>query len=573
MKNIIIYFMFIVCILFLTSCGNSSNISIANTPIADLENDFNKEKSISALKRSVLTVPNNLFLTSSSSSGKKYSSNNNELGENVYGKVYSNIDYAKAIKTNVIEYIEFLFESKDLSKVELNTKIDTDAGIITAFKLEDISKIEGENYIWKLSLYYSFSTKPDIICRLTFFQGKLKGQILQYGTEVLSKTIDGFTRYYNKYYNYDIRFDGIQIPQTLDIDYTIDMEETFNFANLYWRQLTTKETEELNISQISKSSLHVEFDGSIYGITGTSYSAGENLEIQLNRQVKYFGADRSTYTFRIKTLTNDTEGAKVDVALPVDTLEETSAIWENDSFANLFEQDIITFIKDLIVQYIDDIDDEYISNYTYFGTALHVSSSLGGSIEEEKRVGMQLIYSYLGNNIEIDKLQVHGTTISMNEFDEAKAFWGSDDFTDFNLNTLELVNAFLANTDTSDNDKEKVYYQIKAQSIITYYQENILSVNLLDISAYLENINDFKSNSFTDLIGTNIKLVNPAFFENTSGLLGTFNNNEFFQYDFIFDTLTIGEKPTNFDQLNALDLKSLTTIAPANVYNLTIEVK
>lgn len=564
-------------LILIVGCGGSSGGSQSSQA-----KDFNKSTLLPALKNSVLTIPENIQLVAESSSGKKLKNSkqnkdlaNNGLGENIYGSITSTIKHSETIKNNILAFLEFIFEEKGLDTVEIGTLIETEQGTITAYKLEDLTGVEGETYRWKLSLYFFFRSEAEIICRFTFINGKMKGQMLQSFDENFKMTVGSFSHTIYKYFYYDIKFDGTSSPQKLDVDYVVDLSQVIRFAEQYWFQLTDEEFDSLELSQTGKSSIRVQFDGIEYGISGTNYAPGANTESLLRRQVKIFGDDRSTYSFRAKSITGAVDGAKMEVALPLDELEDVSTIWETDSFAQLFEEEVLGFLREYINQLIDDTDDEFINNSDYLGTAILNSVNFDGTPLEEQRIGFNVLYYYLKNEIAIPSLATHGNVISETEFDAAVAFWGSSTFTDFSITSLTELNAFLESTDitiTSSN-KEEVYYQVMAPVIIDYYQTNPIGITISQVETVLEEINDINSLAFKSLIETNKLIVNPAFFEKETGFLGTYDGTNFNVYDWFKDSLSVGEKPTNFDTLNALDLTDLDALIPKTIKDLEIEVK
>lgn len=574
------YCFFIICVsLFLMiSCGGGSS----GNSKSDQTKDFEKTKSLEALRGSILTIPENIQLVGEASSGKKLKKQNlnkslayEGLWANNYEAITETINYSDLVKKNVISFLDYIFETKDLSNAELNTFIETGEGEIWAYLLEDISKIEGEKFKWKLSIFFRFSHTADVICRFSFVNGKMKGQILENGYVTLDVTRDDETITLTTYLTYDIRFDGTSFPQTLDIDYVKDLSEIFHFVELYWDELTEEQYDAIKLSQIGKSSVKIVFDGLEYGITGTSYSPYANFEANINLELPLYGENRSTYSFRAKSITGEVDGAKMEVALPEDTLEDVSNIWEENSVSNLFQKNILDFMNSYLNQLIDEVDDSDISNSTYLGSVLLESADFTGSTLSEKQQGIKSLYSFLGNKIDIPTLSDHGLTISTLEFDNAVTFWGTSSFTDFNINSVDDLNDFLASNDTSitNENKEEVYYFVMAPLIITTYQATPVNISMDDIESFLESKNDYFSNGFLILIESKKHIYNPAFFEKENGFLGTYDGTNFYQYELLTDTLNINSIPANFETLNGLDLSTLSAIPPQNVFDLSIKVK
>jgi hypothetical protein len=81
------------------------------------------------------------------------------------------------------------------------------------------------------------------------------------------------------------------------------------------------------------------------------------VKTTLTGEDSFLDADRSSYTFRAKSITGAVDGAKMDVALPVDTLDDINNIWENDSFSAVFRSKIITGFNLNLNKLIDTNDD------------------------------------------------------------------------------------------------------------------------------------------------------------------------------------------------------------------------
>lgn len=560
------------------SCGGGGS----SNSKSDQTKDFEKTKSLEALRGSILTIPGNIQLIGESSSGKKLKRQHlnktlayEGLWANNYEAITETINYSDLVKKNVISFLDYIFETKDLANAELNTFIETGEGEIWAYLLEDISQVDGEEFKWKLSIFFRFSHTADVICRFSFVNGKMKGQILENGYVTLDVTRNDETVTLTTYLTYDIRFDGTSFPQTLNIDYVKDLSEIFHFAELYWDELNEDQFETINLSQIGKSSVKIVFDGLEYGITGASYSPYANFEANINLELPLYGENRSTYSFRAKSITGQVDGAKMEVALPEDTLEDITNIWEENSVSNLFQKNILEFMDSYLNQLIDDADDSEISNSTYLGSALVESADFSGSISIEQQQGVIELYSILGNKINIPTLADHGIIISTLEFDAAVTFWGTSSFSEFNLSSVDELNDFLTSNDSSitNENKEEVYYLVMAPLIITTYQTSPVNISMVDIESFLESKNDYFSNGFLTLIESKKYIYNPAFFEKENGFLGTYDGTNFYHYDLLSDTLDINSIPANFETLNALDLSTLTAITPKDVFELSIKVK
>lgn len=565
--------LFVLFAIIITSCGGSESFS------SKQQNDFNKSKSIEALKQSFLTIPGNIQLVGEASSGKINALHKSlaykGLWANHYSPITEAIDYSDLVKKNVVSLLNFVFESYDVANAPLNTLNETGQGEIWAFKIEDISQVTGEEFKWKFSLYFRFSQTPDVICRFTFENGKMKGQILENGYTTTTITHNEEEESFTTYFTYDIRFDGTTIPQKLEINYVKDLSEIFSFVELYWDDLSEEQYDILKLGQIGKSSVKIEYDGKEYGITGTAYSPGADFESVIHSELKLFGEDHSTYSFRAKSIIGAVDGAKMEVALPKDTSEDTSDIWTNSSISRLFETNILNFMNGYLNQLLDINDDTALANKTYLDSALLGSIDLSGSVAEENRIGVKALISVLGENILIPTLAEHGASITLDEYNSAITFWGTSSFTSFNLLSLGDINSFLVSLDPNitDTQKQEVYYLALGPTIVSQYQTTPANLTITDINSYLTQKGDFFSIGFKNLITANQNLFNPAFFEASKGFLGTFDGTDFYGYQLSSDSLITSDLPQNFEVLNALDLETLPAIAPSDVFNLDIKVK
>lgn len=554
-------------IFLLIACGGGSNSS--NTK-ADLERDFSNNKAGESARESIVSIPNNLQLSAVSSSGKKSKSfakgksgADDSIGINFYSVISNSVDLSNEIVGNLEEFFVAILESQILVTSETGVVIPVeDDDAVTAYMIEDISGVSGEKYKWKLSLYFNGAVSPDAIFRFTFNNDALKGQMLANIKESTPFTINGVVTNVATNILIDVRFDGTSSVKKLDLDFISDVTEILAFANDNKDVLSAEQISELDVGRLSKFSLRLQYDGTEYGISGSGYAAGSNLENELTGEDKIFGDDRSTITFRAKSITGEVDGAKMDIAIPVDTLDNVNTIWETDSFSAVFQEKILLYMNEAINQMLDDTDDSSVEN-----------EDLEGSVVEEQQNGVNTLIWFLGENIELPSLDEHGSVITETEYDSAVNFWGSDKFSENNILSVDDLNAIFADTNTAEEDKIYLYYFVMAPTIIAYYQTNPIAFTIADIEAILDKTDDLESNEFQDFIETIKHLVNPGFFEKDIGFLGTFDGTDFYVYDAENNSLTLGNKPSNFDVLNALDLTDLETIIPNDVFNLVLEVK
>lgn len=544
-----------------TGCGGGSSDTKS-----DLAKDFSSNNASTAFENSMIMIPENLKLSVTSTTGKKTKANDDEsLAVNLYGAIHHSVKFSDEIIEGINEFFEEILESQVLVVSEPGVIIPVDdESEVTAYMIEDISDVNGENYKWKLSLYINNSATPDIIVRFTLKNNSMKGQMVANVKNTNTYQINGAETILDVNSVVKVTFDGTETLKKLDVDFTSDLDSMLSFVEANKENLTDEQIEILNIDQPGKFSLRVQYDGTEYGISGCGYAPGVLLERELTGEYIIFGEERSTYTFRAKSITGDVDGAKMDVAIPLNTLDNVNTIWETDSFSQIFQNKFVEFVNSYISSLIDEIDDSEEENEDF-----------EGSVNAEQQKGFNSLYWFFGENLAIPTLSEHGSVISATEYENAVNFWGADAFQSDEISTLENINLILSITDGSITDETKnyIYYRIMAPEVIAYYQLNPISFTISDIEAILEKTNDDDSNAFRTLLETIKHLVNPAFFEKDLGFLGTFDGTNFYTYDKESNSLNLGDKPDNFDSLNSLDLTVLEAIIPNDVYTMEIEVK
>ena len=552
---------FIIGVGLLTGCGGGS----ADTK-ADLAKDFGNNNASTAFEGSMIVIPDNLKLSVTSTSGKKSKANDDEsLAVNLYGTIHQSVKFSDEIIEGINDLFDQILESQVLVTSEPGVVIPVDdGGNVTAYMIEDISGVNGEKFKWKLSLYFNNSESPDMIIRFTLKNNSMKGQMIANIKNSSAYQVNGVETVIDINSVVKVTFDGTETMKKLDVDITSDLESMLAFVEANKANLSEEQIETLDIDRAGKFSLRVQYDGTEYGISGCGYAPGALLEGELTGKDKIFGDERSTYTFRAKSITGEVDGAKMDIAIPVNTLDNVNTIWETDSFSQIFQNKFVEFVNVYIASLIDENDDSEEDN-----------EGFEGSVNAEQQLGFNSLYWFLGENLAIPTLSEHGLVITSEEYENAVNFWGEESFQTDGITTLENINLILSITDGSITDETKkfIYYRIMAPEVIAYYQVNPISFTISDIEAILEKTNDDDSNAFRTLLETIKHLVNPAFFEKEIGFLGTFDGTDFYAYDKESNSLDLGTKPENFDSLNALDLTLLEAIIPNDVYTMVIEVK
>lgn len=555
-----------IMLFLLIGCGG---ISGTGGTKEDLASDFNNDDAANKFRESVIDIPENLKLTAVASSGKKSKNSiDDSLAVGIYGAIHLYINFSDFLKLEIENLLAGILENRLLAFAEPNViNSINDGGSATGFKIEDISKVNGEIYKWKLSLYFNNESKPKMIFRFSFVDDKAKGKLLANIEEPLEMIVNGVSTTIYKTIVLDINFDGTSAIQKLDIDITNDISEIMEFAEANWSNLSNLQKDDLDLSQPGKLSLRIQYDGDEYGISGSTYSPGQQLKLDLTGEDKFLDENRSTYTFRAKSITGAVDGAKLDVALPVDTLDDIDNIWENDSFSAVFREQIITGFNLNLNKLVDETDD--------VDTDSTDSIDFSGSTIEEQRIGFQTLYWMLEDKLPVPTLSEHNFTMTSDEYAASESFWGPALFDGFGFTSVDDLNNFLASSspDATEVIKKELYYLVMAPTVIAYYQTNSVALTLTELDAIINKSDDGNDNVFRDTFQTLSHMVNPAFFDKELGFLGTFDGENFFAFDKASNSLSLGEKPSSFEVLNALDLSLLTAIKPNDVYNLTIEVK
>lgn len=548
--------------ILLFACGSS----ISGTG-GTREDDFGNGAS-NKVNSSIISIPENLKLVPENSSNKMQKPIlEDSIAVGIYGSIRLYINFSDFLKTQTKDFFIAILDSKILLTAELGVKIPiNDGSDLTGIVIEDISKSANENFNWKVSFYYKNQITPKIIIRITFEDNKAKGQMLAEYEEVVVVELDGIANNIKKKIKLDVFFDGIKEVQDLSLNLTQDLSELIDFAETNWGKLNEDQKNILNIDAPSKLSLRVQFDKGEYGISGVAYSAGAKLKNVLEDKDNFLDENRSTYAFRAKSITGAIDGAKMDVALPENNLDDISEIWEKDSFSSVFRNSILSGFNTTLNLLIDNIDNQ--------DEDLNDSVDFSGSTLEEQRIGFATLYWFFENQLPIPSFSSHGLIFTSTEFEAAKDFWGSKftEITETNgIFDLALLNSYMV-SEAPEINKEYMYYFLMAPNVISTYQANPVNLTLEELERII-NKEIGEDNAFKDTFQTLSHLVNPAFFEKEKGLLGTFDGVNFFEYDNNLNELILGDFPLNFNTLNSLDLTTLTAIKPKDVFELEIEIK
>lgn len=223
-------------------------------------------------------------------------------------------------------------------------------------------------YEYKLSLYFTDSgTTPEMIVRFTIADSAAKGRILWEMTEEESDLTEVGITGVNITRQLDLTFDGTTSTKTLEVKLIQDLSELVTYAESAgtWASLTDAQKDALDLGQPSKVFCNASYDGSEFTIYGTSYHPGWATEATLNGDDSMWGTDRSMYMFKAKAIEGNTEGAKLYLALPLETTSDITNVWTEDSVGNIFTDMMLDQLNNYIAilhDGNDDPEDEYPGN-------------------------------------------------------------------------------------------------------------------------------------------------------------------------------------------------------------------
>ncbi len=571
-------FIFSISLVLISGLASCSEEDLKVTPEGN--EDLNSESS-EKVSNSIITLPASISQQQGGSKLSKATRSGGGGGDDMLG-IFSGIRHyvgmAEDMKDMVKEFMGHMIGSNLLKFAPIGEEIDipedeTDPEAPRKVRIDKPNAEEaGEEYVWKISLYFEEdATTPEMIIRFTLTETGAKGRILWEMTRehesVSSLNITS---------SVDVTFDGTDTIKTLETKLTQDLSELVSYA--YTEGLTETEIKALDLGQPSKVFVMAQYDGTEFTIYGTSYHpTWIDESILKGEDMPWNDSNRTMYMFKAKAIEGDNEGAKVYLSIPENDLTDISTVWTNHSIGVLFTDMMVGQVNDMLVKLADGTDDIE-------------EEGPAKTIPEEQQEAVNIMAFVLGVEPSLPTLAEHvgGESFSSDEYDAAAAYYAGTIvdtmlFQNVSLDTVEEFNAWFATlpatTENEDDPSKESMYNLMmapeaAASIAAQVETRGYSLTKAEIEAFIydESVSsgaeEFKAGY------DSIKyIINPAFFDETSGFLGTYDeaNDEFYNYS--NTGMTAGAKPAKFDALDALDLDSIDPYVPSEVVSATITVE
>lgn len=555
-------------LLMVVGCGgdSDSNSGSSSSNLSTIDDStqavFGQSELSEDFRKSVIQLPDSFTATSatiSQKSQKKSKDGSDHIALDVYGGIFDYVKISNQIKESLVESFLDIYKDDFLATVELDVKHTFDEnGEFFSFKLEHP---EGD-YNWKLSLYNSVDVEPVAVSYFSKIEDNFKGKIsLKYVDEIVM-VVGEETTTLKKSGVINVVYDSNNDKKSLTIKAVADLSELVTFAQANWDSLSDNQKEELDLSSPEKLVVNITFENNEYSVGGTSYHGAGRTKTILDGEEFIFGDNNETYMFKAKSLANSDDGVKLAVALPDNQRSDVTNIFEDASISKVFQKGFINIINENVNRLLDDVDDN------------ESEEEFVGNVDTELILGFKTLYWILGTNVPINTLEENGGVITQEDLDAAKLFWTNEPLEDIDLENLEGLNSFLTSTDEeiTQEIKETIYYYILAPKVIEEYLAQNLSITIEDIQDMIARGSE-EEVSFGDIFNTLLHIVNPAFFNEDNGFLGTYNGDKFFEFDSTGNKLTEGDKPAGFSALNVLDLDTIEDVSPKTVFDLVLTVQ
>jgi len=342
------------------SCGGLSVDSPADsTPtntdtsdaLATLVADNFNAATAETLKTSVISMPESLSVASFSaaqkpgntgSAVKRMAGGGGGYPDMIYGGIRNYIGLADMMKDMVKDILSKIIPNLGNMPVGVLTEIPPNASDPEAPKYVKLE--QGTTYDWKVSLYFTDNVTPELIMRFTNTATGTKGRMLMNMAADSSEFTDcGYTGEFIR--TVDVTFDGTVVNKiatsgSIEVKLIQDLSGLLAYADTLDLTNTAQATQyaSCDLGQPSKVFLNATYDGTEYTIYGTSYHSGWAAQFARlgDAAGPSFGDGRSMYMFKAKA--TDTDGAKLYLALPVDTMTDTTNVWTTDSISEIFGQ-------------------------------------------------------------------------------------------------------------------------------------------------------------------------------------------------------------------------------------------
>jgi hypothetical protein len=559
-----------------------TNSATTDTGTAEIATTFTDSGS-QALSASIIDLPSSLQVSGSSQSigNRSYAesgdaSDDSDSGGSFVG-IYSGIRHyigmAEMMKDFLKEFMTEIVKSDLMQTATLNTEIsipavNQDEGGPKKFKIEQPT---GETYKWKLSLYFSDeATSPDMIIRFDITDDTARGRLLGIMTETDEDLVSADITALSISRYVDVTFDGTSNNKTLDVKMVQDLSAYEEYARSNWSTLTDAQKSALDLGQPAKVlvSASKDVDTGVFTIYGTSYHSGWSVQSTLEGEDMMWGEGRTMYMFKAKA-DETAQGAKLYLSIPLESRTDASAdVWEEDDISSLFTDMMLNQVNSMLARLSDNIDDPDTDG----------EDGANASVAEEQRTA-DMIFAFF---IYPPLTEPH--TYTQAEYDAAKAYYASDQSIRElfeNLPTLASFNQYILTLDLDGPEKEGVTYQQGIWFIMNVAQADARAdsagshaLTQEELAAFVARDAVSQTEGFKRQYESISYLINPAFYSDTSGFLGTWDaaTDVFYAYDATADTLSVGDKSMIAD-LKDLDLSNITSHIPSEVKAAAITIE
>jgi len=335
-------------ILVLGGCQSTEedvSFSIGNQEVATTFTAANSSKiqsSIFDLPGSITTNPTSTGNMMNMAGEPNYSNGGSNDMSGIFSGVTNYVSTAEMFKDFVKQLMANIVGSGLLQNAELDTIYDiSEAGDNDGPQGVMIQKPTGEAYEWKVSLYFDASPDanddPGMIARFTLSGDGARGRILWETTEV-DEDLAAVNINLNVTRYIDITFDGTSDTKSLELKYVGDLSNFITYAQANWDTMSAAVKDALDIGQPGKVFLTAQYDSVAgeYTLYATSYHPGWAVEASLDVQDPFWGSGRSMYMFKVKAIEGSVNGAKLFLALPLETTTTTDKVWTDDALGALY---------------------------------------------------------------------------------------------------------------------------------------------------------------------------------------------------------------------------------------------
>ncbi|MBF0349756.1 MAG: hypothetical protein HQM11_01935 [SAR324 cluster bacterium] len=538
-----------------------------STQQKQVQETFTQNTSI-VLTNSIIDLPDSL--TASSSSSRVIFAERREDGgiAGIYSGITHYVSMAEQIKDFVKEIMTGIVAHDVLQNVAPGELVDvpkdsSDPDAPTQIMVEQLT---GETYEWKVSLYFNdVTTQPGMIARFTIIGESAKGRILWTNTEESEELVSAGITGVSITRSIDVTFDATAATKTMEVKLVQDLTQLRTYAETNWASLSSTQKSAMDLGQPDKVFVMVTYDGTEFVINGTSWHPGWAIEASLNNENSFWGEGRSMYVFKAKAIEATTEGAKLYLALPVETTTDVSNIFTTDSVSAVFGNLMLSQVNTQIAKRLDEVDD----------------ADIKGTAAAEKQEGFYMYYWMLGSGLPVDALAVHGNTFTQAEVTAAAAFWsGSTGIsalysTDYNRDGTVDYHDFNTVFGTLGTILKTTYYYMTMAPVAVRKFNAGTQLTLADLESFIkaDASDDNSKQSFQSAYNSIKYMINPAYYRDGTGFLGTYDETNSIFYKYVNNTLSASSDESSISDLKSLDLSSIIPYVPADVVRAAIKIE